>query len=94
MEKCTFCVQRIRRAERTAKRDNRTMKDGEFTTACAQACPTTALVFGDLNDPNSQVSKLRQDDRNYRLLENLGTEPGVYYLKKVDTEAQATGREH
>ena len=58
MEKCTFCVQRIRTAKDQAKMENRKVKDGEFTTACAQACPTNAIHFGDLMDPDSQVTKL------------------------------------
>jgi molybdopterin-containing oxidoreductase family iron-sulfur binding subunit len=89
MEKCTFCVQRIRRNERLAKRDGRELKDQDFTTACAQACPSNVLVFGDFNDPNSLVSKMKQDKRQYTLLEDLGTEPNVLYLKKVDPNAQA-----
>jgi len=84
MEKCTFCVQRIRRAERRAKFEGRPLRDQEFTVACAQACPTSALVFGNLADPSSLVSQLAKDPRQYRLLENLGTDPGVYHLKKVD----------
>jgi molybdopterin-containing oxidoreductase family iron-sulfur binding subunit len=91
MEKCTFCVQRIRRAERRAKREGRETRDQEFTTACAQACPTTALVFGDMNDPNSLVSQLKGNTRHYELLEHLGTHPGVVYLKKVDLSAPAGG---
>jgi Fe-S-cluster-containing dehydrogenase component len=76
-------VQRIRRAERTAAQEGRSLRDGDIQPACAQACPTDALVFGDLNDPNSRVSRLAQDPRRYRLLEELGTEPAVVYLKKV-----------
>ncbi len=84
MEKCTFCVQRIRRAEQTAAREGRELRDGDVVPACAQACPTDALVFGDLNDPGSRVSRLAADPRRYRVLEDLGTEPVVVYLKKVD----------
>jgi molybdopterin-containing oxidoreductase family iron-sulfur binding subunit len=84
MEKCTFCVQRINRAKRAAEREHRTVQDGEFQTACAQSCPTDALVFGNLLDPNSRVSKLSKDPRAYRLLEELATEPSVYYLQAVD----------
>jgi molybdopterin-containing oxidoreductase family iron-sulfur binding subunit len=85
MEKCTFCVQRINHAEQTATLQGRDVKDGEFTTACAQACPTRAIVFGNLNDTNSEVSKMiAGTNRGYRLLEDLGTNPAVVYLKKVD----------
>ena len=84
MEKCTFCVQRIRRAERTADREGRNVEDGDFAPACVQACPTDALVFGDILDPGSRVAKLAGDSRRYRVIEDLGTEPNVIYLKKVD----------
>ncbi|MBI4320376.1 MAG: 4Fe-4S dicluster domain-containing protein [Chloroflexi bacterium] len=84
MEKCTFCVQRIRRAERIAKREGRALRDLEFQPACAQACPPDVLVFGDLNDQNSRVSQLARDPRGYLLLGELGTEPSITYLKKVD----------
>ena len=88
MEKCTFCVQRIRRSTREADREGRELPDGELQPACVQACPTDTLVFGDLNDPNSRVSKLAKDSRNYKLRESLGTEPNVIYLKKVDSSAE------
>ena len=68
MEKCTFCVQRIREAEHRAKAEGRPVKADEFTTACAQACPTEAIVFGDLSDQNSRVAKLHADRRSYALL--------------------------
>ena len=95
MEKCTFCVQRVRRSKREAARDGREVKDGsrELNPACANACPTDTLVFGDMNDPESRVSKMRDKEmaehgRGYHLLEELGTEPNVIYLKKVDKEAK------
>lgn len=87
MEKCTFCVQRINRVEREAKAGGRQVMDGEVNPACAQACPTDALVFGDLHDSSSKVAKMAGDKRHYTLLEELGTEPGVIYLKKVDANA-------
>jgi len=93
MEKCNFCVHRIVKAEQKAKVEKRALRTDEVTTACAQACPTNAIVFGDLDDPNSTVSKLlaqaEQEGRVYRLLEDLGTDPKVYYLKKIDVEAPA-----
>ena len=83
MEKCTFCIQRIRAAKDRAKDEERTLKDGDVIPACAQSCPTGALSFGDLNDPNSMVSKLAKSPRRYRLLEELNTEPSVIYLKRI-----------
>ncbi|MQG21422.1 MAG: 4Fe-4S dicluster domain-containing protein [SAR202 cluster bacterium] len=94
MEKCTMCVHRIRRAERTADRDGREINDGELMPACAQACPTGSLVFGDLNDDNSKVSHMVEDERAYRLLESLGTGPNVVYLKKVDPEYKGEAVKH
>jgi Fe-S-cluster-containing dehydrogenase component len=84
MEKCTFCVQRINRARRTADRLGRPVGEDELQPACAQACPTSTLIFGNRNDPNSRVRRLADDPRRYRLLEHEGTEPAVTYLKKVD----------
>jgi Fe-S-cluster-containing dehydrogenase component len=84
MEKCTFCVQRINRVKRDAARDGRTVRDGELQPACAQACPTDALVFGNWNDPASRINALAQS-REYRLLSHLGTEPSVVYLKPIDS---------
>ena len=81
MEKCTFCVQRIKQAEDQAKSENRQLADGEVQTACAQVCPTNAIVFGRLDDPESRVSTLARNGRAVILLEDLGTLPGVTYLK-------------
>ncbi len=82
MEKCTFCIQRIRRAEERAMVENRPLQDGEVIPACVQTCPPSALLFGDLNDSSSQVSRLlANNQRAFRLLEELGTEPSVYYLR-------------
>ncbi len=94
MEKCTFCVQRIRRAEREAKSDGRTVQDGEFQPACAQACPTNTLVFGNLNDESGKAAQMAADHRHYRMLENLGTDPAVIYLKKVDPHYEGTADSH
>ena len=81
MEKCTFCVQRLRRAEEQARVEGRKFLGSEATPACVQTCPPGALVFGDLNDPNSEIVGLIKDDRSFRLLEHLGTQPSIYYLK-------------
>ena len=84
MEKCTFCIQRIRGAEIAAKRESRPVRDGEAVPACAQSCPTQAFVFGDLMDEKSRVSVLtRNDPRRYHVLEELRTKPAVAYLKRV-----------
>ncbi|MEE8129052.1 MAG: molybdopterin-dependent oxidoreductase [Vicinamibacterales bacterium] len=83
MEKCTFCVQRIRGAQDQAKDDNRSVGDGEITPACAQTCPAQAIVFGDLNDPSSRVSQVSEDARAYHVFSALNTRPAVAYLKKV-----------
>ena len=87
MEKCTFCVQRIRRAEEQALVEGVPITSAQPIPACVQTCPPGALVFGDLNDPNSAVAQLAKDPRSFRLLENLGTEPAVYYLKGVKSDA-------
>lgn len=86
MEKCTFCIQRINHAQQVDGIDQED-PEGGFTTACAQACPSRAIVFGNLADPESEVSQLAESDRHYRLLEDLGTEPAVVYLMKVDPDA-------
>lgn len=99
MEKCTFCVQRIRVAKDKAKMENRKVQDGEFSTACVQACPTSAIVFGDTMNAESKVSKLwkqhqvkrgvykqTKDDpqlRGYRVFEELNVDPSVMYLERV-----------
>jgi anaerobic selenocysteine-containing dehydrogenase/Fe-S-cluster-containing dehydrogenase component len=84
MEKCSFCVQRIIGAKVRARDEGRKMRDGDFTTACAQTCPTDTLIFGNLLDPNSRVSRLIQDTRRYQVLGHLNTKPAVIYLKRVD----------
>lgn len=83
MEKCTMCVQRIQAGRLEAKLNGKAVQDGEIKTACQQSCPTEAIVFGDLNDPQSKVSKLKKSQRNYRVLEELDIDPVVSYLTKV-----------
>jgi Fe-S-cluster-containing dehydrogenase component/anaerobic selenocysteine-containing dehydrogenase len=83
IEKCSFCIQRIQDKKLDAKLEGRPMEDGELQTACQQACPTNAIVFGDLNDPESRVSKLKENPRNYHLLEEIHTLPAVGYLTKI-----------
>ena len=83
VEKCSLCVQRIQEKKLLAKEENRTLTDGEIKPACSQSCPSGAIVFGDVNDPNSEVSKLFKDPRNYHLLEELHTLPSVGYLTLV-----------
>ncbi len=83
MEKCTYCVQRINASRLAAERDNRPLRDGEIKTACQQACPAEAIVFGDLSDPGSRVSRRKREPTHYRLLEELNTRPRTTYLAKV-----------
>ena len=83
MEKCTFCVQRIQDGKETARDEDRTVQDGDVSPACAQSCPAQAIVFGDMNDPNSRVSQLGDDARAYHALGVFNTRPAVTYLKKV-----------
>ncbi|HET9223362.1 MAG TPA: TAT-variant-translocated molybdopterin oxidoreductase [Roseiflexaceae bacterium] len=83
MEKCTYCVQRISAARIVADREGRPIADGEVRTACQQACPTNAIVFGNLNDANSQVAKLKAQEDSYGLLGELGTQPRTSYLPRI-----------
>jgi molybdopterin-containing oxidoreductase family iron-sulfur binding subunit len=90
MEKCSFCVQRIQYGKLEAKKESRRPVDGEIVTACAQACPTNAIVFGDMLDPNSQVSQIlkrEQGERAFHVLEELNTQPNVTYLTKIRNQA-------
>ncbi len=83
MEKCTYCVQRINQARIDAKREDRPIRDGEVVTACQAACPSDAIVFGNINDPESQIVKLQAQQRNYGLLEDLNTRPRTTYLAAI-----------
>ncbi len=83
VEKCSMCVQRIQEQKLIAKTENRTVREGDIKTACQQSCPGDAIVFGDINDPNSEIAKVVQDPRSYQLLEQLHTLPSVSYVTKV-----------
>jgi Fe-S-cluster-containing dehydrogenase component len=83
MEKCTYCVQRINAAKIRSEEEDRQIRDGEIVTACQSACPAEAIVFGNVNDPKSRVSKLKAQSRDYSLLDDLNTKPRTTYLARV-----------
>jgi len=83
MEKCSYCIQRINRARYDAEKENRPIRDGEIVTACQQACPARAIVFGNQADPSSAVSKAKAEKREYGLLTDLGTRPRTTYLASL-----------
>jgi molybdopterin-containing oxidoreductase family iron-sulfur binding subunit len=82
MEKCTYCVQRIEEARGNAIREGRPIGDNEIKTACQQACPTHAIIFGDINNPNDEVTGLKAQPHNYSLLAHLNTRPRTTYLAR------------
>jgi molybdopterin-containing oxidoreductase family iron-sulfur binding subunit len=83
MEKCSYCMQRIQAAKIHADKENREIRDGEVITACQQACPTEAIVFGNINDPDSRVAKLKKQPRTYGVLADLNTRPRTTYVAGV-----------
>jgi molybdopterin-containing oxidoreductase family iron-sulfur binding subunit len=93
MEKCSFCVHRIREVQNRARLESqRPVRDGEVVPACQQSCPAEAIVFGNIRDPHSRVAQLTQNERGYRVLDELiNTQPAVTYLKKVTFHAIESG---
>jgi molybdopterin-containing oxidoreductase family iron-sulfur binding subunit len=97
MEKCSYCVQRIEEAKIRADKENRLVRDGEIVTACQQACPADAIVFGNLNDQNSRVSKLRKLQRTYQVAADINARPRTTYIAEVSNpnpELEETPVEH
>ncbi len=94
MEKCTFCVQRIKEGKNVARLEERPLKDGEIKTACQTACPTDAIIFGDMNNPESQVAKLFKHDRSYALLEEWNAAPAVRYMAKIRNNGESAPAAH
>jgi molybdopterin-containing oxidoreductase family iron-sulfur binding subunit len=83
MEKCSLCIQMTQKTILDAKKDGRRVRDGEFQTACSNACSDGAIVFGDINDKESKISESNKNDRAYRLLESIGTKPNILYQVKI-----------
>jgi anaerobic selenocysteine-containing dehydrogenase/Fe-S-cluster-containing dehydrogenase component len=94
MEKCTFCVQRIRKAENEARLEERGVRDGDITPACAQTCPGEAIVFGNIRDPNARVTRVAASGRGYRVLDFLNTQSAVIYLRKISEHADEPAGGH
>jgi molybdopterin-containing oxidoreductase family iron-sulfur binding subunit len=82
VEKCTFCIHRLQKAREEARSQNRPLVEGDYVPACVETCPTQAMYFGNLDDPTSKVSELSRSPRVFRLLEELGTQPKVFYLSE------------
>jgi Fe-S-cluster-containing dehydrogenase component len=91
MEKCTFCIQRINTGKSAAKAEGEALKDGDIKPACVQSCTANAMVFGDLNDPESQVSRLSRSPRGSKLMEELGTKPKITYLNRESWDESRNG---
>jgi molybdopterin-containing oxidoreductase family iron-sulfur binding subunit len=89
MEKCSMCQQRLQAGKLVAKKAGTPLVDGSIKTACQQACPTNAIMFGDVNDEASEIAAWRNDDKNYFLLEEVGVKPTVSYLLKVRNQEEA-----
>jgi molybdopterin-containing oxidoreductase family iron-sulfur binding subunit len=97
LEKCSYCVQRISVAKIDADKENRPVRDGEVVTACQQACPASAITFGNINDKQSRVAKLRADERSYQVLADQNTRPRTTYVAAVinpNQELEAAPVEH
>jgi molybdopterin-containing oxidoreductase family iron-sulfur binding subunit len=94
MEKCSFCIQRIQAGKLEAKMENRKLRDGDIKMACQQSCPSDALVFGDMNDPNSEISKLFRNERSYTMLEEYDVQASVKYLTKIRNVNEVIAGDH
>ena len=97
MEKCTFCVQRIEAGRQKAKTENRRIGDDDIRTACQDACGSDAIIFGDMNNPESRVSKLMKNKRGFTTLEELNTRPSITYLTRVwnrESHGEGPSEEH
>ncbi len=93
MEKCSYCIQRVRSANQQANLEDRVIRDGEVKTACQQSCPTRAIAFGNMLDENSEVSQMRRNDRRYELLAELSVKPRTSYLGRVSNPNPALAGE-